>query len=122
MRQKLIPILGMVLFISLCQYSMGVGASTPTPLIQRVEIDSRQRHLVISGSNFGDTAPLVALGGETLSVKRFSAEQVVAALPSGVRPATYRLMLTDARDATKSDSINLEISPSSLYRNTPRGR
>lgn len=119
MNKKLVHLLGTLLLIGLCQSSPATPGEAP--LIQRVEVDPVKWCLVISGANFGDSAPLVALGGTTLRVKHISAGQLVATLPADVRPATYRLVVADARDGTKADTFLLEISPAFLYRSHPRG-
>lgn len=118
-----VQIVAMALTVALWQPAWAEPATASAirpPEITRVEIDAAKWRLVISGANFGDDAPAVRLGGQTLSIASASANRIVAGLPSAISPATYRLTLTDARDVSKTDSIDVQLSQ--LYRNTPRGR
>ncbi|HYE36303.1 hypothetical protein [Methylocaldum sp.] len=110
------------MIIGLCQTGLAGEISVPpltAPEISQVEIDAITRCLIISGTNFGSAQPSVTLGSEILAVKNFSNNRVAAALPPVLRPAAYRLTLTDSHGAGKSDSFPVQIFQP--YRNTPRG-
>src|SRR5690349_5220671 len=51
--------------------------------------------LVIGGVNFGAAMPAVALDGLTLNVNSYSDTVVVAYLPAGLIPGTYRVSLVN---------------------------
>jgi Collagen triple helix repeat (20 copies) len=63
--------------------------------IQTAISDRSLTTIAIHGSGFGSTKPVVTLGGTTLVVNSpFSATDVTAALPAGLPPGSYQLVLT----------------------------
>ena len=53
--------------------------------------------LTVDGENFGDGKPLVMLGSAQLVVVSSTPTQIVASLPGGLAPASYRLKVTRLR-------------------------
>ena len=66
------------------------------PVIAKVAMSANENAIVITGWNFGGTAPTVRLGEYVLDVKTFSDNRVVAGLPPHLEAATYRLTLTSS--------------------------
>jgi hypothetical protein len=108
MLKQTIGISTAVLLATFGQNAGAIGPLTPTPLIPSAEVDAVQYHLIISGTNFGSTPPLVKLGGQTLAVSGSSPNRVVVDLPADLRPASY-LTISNKRDHSKADSFNLQI-------------
>jgi len=78
---------------------------------QNVGTDFTQSTLVISGEHFGGAAPTVRLANAVLAVKSTSANRIVASLPLGIRPATYRLTVTveDGRQPVTSEVFHAAL-------------
>jgi hypothetical protein len=108
MLKQTIGISTAVLLATFGQNAGAIGPLTPTPLILSAEVDAMQYRLIISGTNFGSTPPLVKLGGQTLAVSGSSPNRVVVDLPADLRPASY-LTISNKRDHSKADSFNLQI-------------
>ena len=109
MLKQTIGISTAVLLATFGQNAGAIGPLTPTPLILSAEVDAMQYRLIISGTNFGSTPPLVKLGGQTLAVSGSSTNRVVVDLPADLRPASYLLTISNKRDHSKADSFNLQI-------------
>lgn len=78
-----------------------------TPVIQAADADGGMAMLFIRGTNFGDTAPQVALGGTALPVSSYAPTAVVANLPTGTLPGSYRLVLTNADGMSDEFAVTL---------------
>src|SRR5439155_10633 len=63
------------------------------PLILRADADLASLHLTIWGVNFGTATPVVKLAGTPLTVLTYSTSGCVAALPFGIEPASYQLLV-----------------------------
>ena len=109
MLKQTIGISTAVLLATLGQNAGAIGPLTPVPMILSAEVDVVQYHLIISGTNFGSTPPLVKLGGQALAVSGSSPNRVVVDLPADLRPASYLLTISNKRDPNKADSFNLQI-------------
>jgi hypothetical protein len=81
------------------------------PVILSAEVDAAQKNLFIAGARLGTHTPGVTLGSRTLTVLSYSPTEVVAALPAGLAPGNYRVVLsvrdrsgrlTDDRDEPRS--------------------
>jgi hypothetical protein len=68
-------------------------ASDRPPVIERADADAALEHLFIHGRDLGRRPPRVTLGGQALEVASASPTDVVALLPPGMTPASYRLVL-----------------------------
>ncbi|MDI1242228.1 MAG: hypothetical protein PSX80_09940 [bacterium] len=78
--------------------------------ISKVEADVAGGYLYVSGENFGRREQLVLkLAGEPLAILVRSEVQLIAALPSGTQPGTYRLTLQKGRGADVLDSLDVTI-------------
>jgi hypothetical protein len=109
MLKQTIGISTAVLLVIFGQNAGAIGPLTPTPMILSAEVDTVQYHLIISGTNFGSTPPLIKLGGQTLAVSGSSPNRLVVDLPADLRPASYLLTISNKRDHSKADSFNLQI-------------
>lgn len=83
--------------------------STPSPVIESAEHDPVQHRLILSGSYFGGTTPLVMLGEYRLEVSESTPNQVVAKLPLDLRAATYRLLVSNTESFSGATSLYLQI-------------
>lgn len=109
-----------ILFIAglgLCGVALagGRGISTiPPPVIVKATVDATENVLIISGRNFGENPPTVLLAEEALQVKRFSAREVVAALPRSLARATYGITVISnhPRSQAASGPFSVAISGS----------
>ena len=73
----------------------GRGAVAPiAPMITSASIDNSQRLLTIRGQSFGRDMPSVTLGDSALRVQQSTHNQILAELPTGMKKATYRLIVT----------------------------
>jgi hypothetical protein len=109
MLKQTIGISTAVLLATFGQSADALGPMIPAPVILSVEVDAMQHRLIISGTNFGSTPPLVKLGGQALAVSGSSPNRVVVDLPAELRPASYLLTISNKRDHSKADSFNLQI-------------
>jgi hypothetical protein len=109
-----------VLLAIVVQNTGAIGPLTPVPMILSAEVDAVPYRLIISGTNFGSTPPLVKLGGQALAVSGSSPNRVVVDLPADLRPASY-LTISNKRDHSKADSFNLQIpAPTKDLASLPR--
>jgi collagen triple helix repeat protein/IPT/TIG domain-containing protein len=65
------------------------------PELSTAAVNTATNQITIGGSHFGSLKPSVTLDGLTLVVSSYSDTAVVAFLPNGVEPGTYRLALTN---------------------------
>ena len=80
-----------------CGATTAGGRGAPTllvPMILKTSMDMQASALIITGRNFGATAPTVTLADQVLEVKRFSEYEVIASLPRGLTAATYGVTVT----------------------------
>ena len=80
-----------------CGPTIAGGRGAPAlqvPMILKTAMDMQASALIITGRNFGATAPTVTLANQVLEVKRFSEYEVVASLPRGLTAATYGVTVT----------------------------
>lgn len=81
------------------------------PMITMTIMDTKQNVIVITGRNFGTTPPSVTLADQTLDVKRFSENEVVASLPHGLASATYGVSVTTSgRNRVSSNLFSATLS------------
>ena len=76
----------------IAKHSPAGGRGTPTllvPTIMKTAMDMQANAIIITGRNFGATAPTITLANQALEGKRFSEYEVVASLPRGLTAATY---------------------------------
>ncbi len=71
--------------------------------------DANTELLTIRGSGFGDRAPRVTLAGEALPVLSSGAFEVLASLPLGLEPGSYRLTVSRGRGEGKSDTFDVTL-------------
>jgi type VI secretion system Hcp family effector len=71
--------------------------------------DANTELLTIRGSGFGDRTPRVTLAGEPLSVLSSGPFEVLAALPLGLEPGSYRLTVSRGRGDGKSDTFDVTL-------------
>ena len=83
-----------------------------SPYIVKTSVDAKEKTLIITGRNFGATAPTVMLSDQVLEVKRFSENQVVASLPQPLAAATYGITVTSngARNRVTSNLFTATIA------------
>lgn len=94
----------------------GRGSSIPpSPMIVKVSVDTQGKTLIISGRNFGTTAPTVMLADRALDVKRFSENEVVANLPNGLATATYGVSVTTSGNNRASSNLFSAMLPSAIH-------
>jgi hypothetical protein len=87
----------------------GRPGSTPAPVIESAEIDPVQHRLTLTGNFFGGSTPVLTLGKHRLEVSESTPTQVVAKLPLHLRPATYRLLINNAKSSADATSLYLQI-------------
>lgn len=94
-----------------CGIAAAGGRGTPVPpppMIVKTAVDTQEKVLIITGRNFGATAPTVILADQVLDVKRFSEREVVANLPRGLAAATYGVtVITNTSSGRNRISSNL---------------
>jgi hypothetical protein len=92
-------------------FALGGSPGPVLPVILSVAADFKQQTLVISGRQFGSSLPTVRLANTLLTVKTASTERIVASLPAGIQPATYRLTVTaqDGRRAMTSEVFHAAL-------------
>ncbi len=71
--------------------------------------DANTELLTIRGSGFGDRAPRVTLAGEPLPVLSSGPFEVLASLPLGLEPGSYRLTVSRGRGEGKSDTFDVTL-------------
>ena len=80
------------------------------PVIQMASVDESRELLTIWGRHFGDRTPRVTLAGNELVVLESGPEQIVAQLPAGIEPGTYRLVVSRGRrGGSEAGSFDLSI-------------
>ena len=89
------------------------GRGTPTPpapTIVKVAVEIQEKALIITGHNFGATLPVVILADQTLDVKHFSGQEIVASLPRGLTAATYGITVTTSgRNPVRSNPFSAAL-------------
>ena len=73
-----------------CTFSPAL-ADIVLPVINEANADNTNSLLYISGQNFGTNHYSVLLGNTTLTIKSWSAYQIVANLPTNITPGSYLL-------------------------------
>lgn len=83
-----------------------------SPYIVKTAVDAKEKALIITGRNFGTSAPTVMLSDQVLEVKRFSDTEVVASLPRQLASATYGITVTTngARNRSTSNVFNSTLA------------
>lgn len=89
----------------------GSNGVTPSPAIMKVVINERERALIITGRNFGLMLPTVLLADQTLGVRRFSDNEVVAGLPQGLMAATYAVAVITSHRRRASSNLFSVVLP-----------
>jgi hypothetical protein len=83
--------------------------------IVRVDADLSAGLLFVHGQGFGRLAGEIRLGEEELDVVSHSPTDIVAALPAGFSPGSYRLGVTKSwRYGRESQSMDVFISPAAI--------
>ena len=78
--------------------------------ISKVEADLVGGYLYVTGENFGRRDQLtLKLSGEPLTILVKTEVQLIAALPAGTQPGTYRLVLQKNRSIDILDSVDVTI-------------
>lgn len=67
--------------------------------------DIERRVLTISGPAWGAGKPQVRLGAQSLPVERYSADEIVAHLPDGIKPALYVLTVATDNQSQQHDTV-----------------
>lgn len=75
-----------------------------SPYIVKTSVDAKEKALIITGRNFGASAPTVMLADQVLEVKRFSENEVVASLPQPLAAATYGITVTSNGGRSRATS------------------
>lgn len=93
-------------------FALGGTPRPVAPVILSAAADFKQQTLVITGQHFGVAPPTVRLANAVLEVQSASADRIVANLPAGIRPATYRLTITaqTGRHAATSEVFHVALS------------
>lgn len=97
-------------------YVAAGGRGNPGPVppyIVKTFVDAKEKALVITGHNFGSTAPTVMMADQVLEVKRFSENEVVASLPRPLSSATYGITITRN---SKSNRITSNLFSATITR------
>lgn len=71
--------------------------------------DANTELLTIRGSGFGNRAPRVTLAGEPLPVLSSGPFEILASLPLGLEPGSYRLTVSRGRGEGKSDTFDVTL-------------
>ncbi|MEO5860282.1 MAG: IPT/TIG domain-containing protein [Pyrinomonadaceae bacterium] len=78
--------------------------------ISKVEADIVGGYLYVTGENFSRRDQLtLKLAGEPLTILVKTEVQLIAALPAGTQPGTYRLVLQKSRGSDVLDSVDVTI-------------
>ena len=104
------------LIVSVVLASWGPAASaaaanrgaTP-PVITSTRVNAEGNRMIISGSNFGRTRPIVTLGDRVVKVRRHSAREVVVEIPEGAPMGTYRLTVTNGQFNVTSEPFSAAL-------------
>jgi hypothetical protein len=104
----------LIIIIGLAMFGQSVSAvdmrpRPAEPVILSTEVDLGNSLMTISGWNFGNSAPIVRLGGQIVMVESFSPTQIVIRLPSDIRLATYLLTVSTTGPASLSGAFNTVI-------------
>lgn len=116
MRNVTIKTLLIIIGLATSGYASAAGGrGNPGPIspyIVKTSVDAKEKTLIITGRNFGVTAPTVIMSGQVLEVKRFSENQVVASLPHPLAAATYGITVTSngARNRVTSNLFTATIA------------
>ena len=78
-------------------------------VISSAVADANVELLTIRGVNFGGARPRVTLAGEALSVMSSGPFEILAALPAGLEPGSYRLTVSRGRGEGRSDTFDVTI-------------
>jgi hypothetical protein len=92
----------------LAQDQPALATGSPLPRIREVQADLEAGQILIRGENFvrrhqDDVS--VALSGEALSVLSLFPSEIVALLPAGIEPGTYRLSVVRGGILPLGDAI-----------------
>jgi type VI secretion system Hcp family effector len=71
--------------------------------------DAEAELMTIRGANFGEHRPRVTLGGQALTVLSSGPFEILAALPPGLEPGSYRLTVSRGRGEGRSDTFAVTI-------------
>jgi hypothetical protein len=98
------------LFFILITLSCTAFTLAQRPEITKVEADLVGGYLYVTGENFGRRDQLaLRLSGEPLTIVVKTDLQLIATLPNGTQPGTYRLTLQKGRGADVVDSVDVTI-------------
>ena len=78
----------------LCLAVSGAARAAESAPIAVTSVIAEENLITIRGSNFGDAAPAVALGGHPLDVIGNTQEELLAELPEGLAAGSYLLRLS----------------------------
>lgn len=77
--------------------------------ITSASADANAELLTVRGLNFGSPVPRVTLAGERLEVLSWGPFEILAALPPGLEPGSYRLAVSSGRGERRSDTFDVTI-------------
>jgi hypothetical protein len=82
-----------------------------SPTITTVDIDTARQQILIFGTNFGTSAPMVSLAGEPLNVDSNNDTSIVASLPASflTNPGTHQLVVTTTGKPSSTVSFIVTI-------------
>ncbi|QSA96112.1 IPT/TIG domain-containing protein [Methylococcus sp. EFPC2] len=86
------------------------GIRAPAPIVLSTSVDHQKNVMTIVGTNFGNEAPSVKLGGKNLEVVRHSATEIVVNIPPITQTSTFLLTVTNSGiNQTPSADFNAVI-------------
>lgn len=94
--------------------------ATAALVVNKASINIATNRLTLNGTSFSPTgvAPTVTFNGLKLpALKSFTNTQVVAALPAGTKPGTYRVQITNSA----GDSYNFDVTDGAVGPKGPAG-
>ena len=89
-------------------HARGPGGAA-SPEVEHLEVDASQQNLLLRGKYFKTNGTAVSLGHHRLEVTESSQTNVVARLPSNLRPATYRVLVSSSYPHVNAASLYLQI-------------
>src|SRR5262245_59859716 len=85
--------MGLIGVIMVLLVPVAARADLPLPLVLRATADLESLQLTIWGVNFGTATPGVRLAGVPMTVLLHTPTEIVVALPTGIEPASYELLV-----------------------------
>lgn len=79
------------------------------PKIESVEVDAAQQQLTIHGRFFSTKGAVLTLGSHKLPVVQASSTQLIATMPDGLRPATYKLQISSPPSHINASTFFVQV-------------